>query len=89
MLKQEAVLLLGKLLFAQAKYTEALKEFDSINLDKLVLHSVTNRMLKILAEGLAVKGSLLLLFLSTKYSFLVSVRLEIEAQIRPPTIKKM
>lgn len=56
MLKQEAVLLLGKLLFAQAKYTEALREFENINLDKLVLHSVTNRMLKILAEGLAVKG---------------------------------
>ena len=52
-------MLLGKLLFAQAKYTDALKEFDSINLDKLVLHSVTNRMLKILAEGLAVKGLLL------------------------------
>ena len=62
-MKQEAVLLLGKLLFAQAKYTDALKEFDSINLDKLVLHSVTNRMLKILAEGLAVKGLLLLLVL--------------------------
>ena len=56
-------MLLGKLLFAQAKYTDALKEFDSINLDKLVLHSVTNRMLKILAEGLAVKGLLLLLVL--------------------------
>ena len=55
-LKQEAVLLLGKLLFAQAKYSEALKEFDSINIDKLTLHSITNRMLKIHAEGLAVKG---------------------------------
>ena len=59
-------MLLGKLLFAQAKYTDALKEFDSINLDKLVLHSVTNRMLKILAEGLAVKGLLL------QYSILVN-----------------
>ena len=59
-------MLLGKLLFAQAKYTDALKEFASINLDKLVLHSVTNRMLKILAEGLAVKGLLL------QYSILVN-----------------
>ncbi|XP_067941615.1 tetratricopeptide repeat protein 7B-like isoform X2 [Watersipora subatra] len=55
-LKQEAVLLLGKLLFAEAKYAEALKEFDSINMDKLTLHLITNRMLKIYAEGLAVKA---------------------------------
>lgn len=55
-MKQEAILLLGKLLFAQAKFSEAMKEFDSINIDRMKLHSITNRMLKIHAEGLAVKG---------------------------------
>lgn len=56
-MKREAALLLGKLYFAQAKFAEALREFDSIALDRLTLNSVSNRMLKILAEGLAVKGT--------------------------------
>ncbi|KAF6039382.1 hypothetical protein EB796_002311 [Bugula neritina] len=55
-LKREAVLLLVKLLFAQARYTDALNEFESISVDALTIHSITNRMLKILAEGLAVKA---------------------------------
>jgi len=49
-------MLLGKLLFAQANYDKALNQFDSINFDTLYLHTITNRMLKIFAEGLAVKG---------------------------------
>lgn len=47
---------MGKLYFAQAKFSQVLHEFDGINLDSLTLHAVNNRMLKILAEGLAVKG---------------------------------
>lgn len=48
--------LLAKLLYAQGFYEEALTHLDSGGIDRLDEKSLSNRILKILAESFAIKG---------------------------------
>lgn len=49
-------LLLGKLNYACGRYDEALKNFETAELDSLTEKELPNRGLKIVAESYAIKG---------------------------------
>ncbi|XP_070577120.1 tetratricopeptide repeat protein 7B-like isoform X2 [Ptychodera flava] len=53
---QEARLLLGKLYYAMGDYEECLTYYGKAGLDDLTVESMSNRMLRMIAEAFAVKG---------------------------------
>ncbi|XP_078001165.1 tetratricopeptide repeat protein 7B-like isoform X2 [Glandiceps talaboti] len=53
---QEARLLLGKLYFALGDYEECLNYYGKAGLDDLTVESMSNRMLRMIAEAFALKG---------------------------------
>ena len=55
-MKQEALLLLGKLHYAVGEYDTAIQCFDDVNLDNITLGDASSRKLKLIGETFAVKG---------------------------------
>ena len=55
-MKQELILLLGKLHYAMGDYSKALSQYEEANLDSLSLSNISVRKLKIIGEAFAIKG---------------------------------
>lgn len=57
-MKEETILLLGKLHYAMADYTSTLARYEEANLDNISLNNVSMRKLKIIGEAHAIKGEI-------------------------------
>lgn len=54
---RDAHLLLAKLLYSQGQYQEALSHLNKGGLDSLTEKQLSNRIMKVVAESFAVKGT--------------------------------
>ena len=55
-LKQDALLLLGKMYYVTSQYEKALKVYEDLKLDDLSVAEINSRKMKLVGEAFAVKG---------------------------------
>ena len=55
-MKHEAIMLLGKVFYANGNYQAALDKYNDLGLENLPLSDISSRKLKIIGESFAIKG---------------------------------
>jgi len=55
-MKQEVMLLLGKIHFAMGEFDRALDDFGELNLEAVTVGDASSRKLKLIGEAFAIKG---------------------------------